>query len=447
LETFENDPSTWKVSRDLSGSGSVLRSTSLAAEGAASALLSTSSANSSAQVRVSFSDPASQHLWNERPGTFFWQDASLYLPSATLAQLGPSDFLTLAGLWSSSDGAGWFLRVHSNGQLFVQGTRSDTNTPVEFNVYASLPRDRWVNLELGLHSQNGPGVKRAFAFLLDGQFFGWYHQGRMTTETYDRAALGILSSSSAKPLSVYVDAWRVSTSAAFPSGPDTRSSASLQEKDYRSLSGAQWQIDWTTWANNLTLDPTHGLFSPTDRFQSGYNQDRMPDLSSGWAEIEIDWPSGTPPSAPSGYFGPMLGFRKGINREENLEVIPIGQGAGNVNLAFEAWAGGAPVIFQQWALPPASGGANHLPEPGDVIRARWEQVSPTDVHVTASYFDASANLWYTNILDSTLNLSSVSGVNFNDGYHRASSITADTPNYSIRRYKVGTLSTYPPAGQ
>ena len=52
-----------------------------------------------------------------------------------------------------------------------------------------------------------------------------------------------------------------------------------------------------------------------------------------------------------------------------------------------------------------------------------------------------------NILDSTLNLSSVSGVNFNDGYHRASSITADTPNYSIRRYKVGTLSTYPPAGQ
>ena len=305
------------------------------------------------------------------------------------------------------------------------------------------PQDRWVNLEIGLHSQNGPGVKRAFAFLIDGQFYGWYHQGRLDTETYNRAALGILASNSAKPLAVYVDAWNAPGSSKYPTGPDNRSTASLQEIDYRARCGVQWQIDWGTWANALNLDGQTGLFSAASRFQSGFNQERMPDLASGWAEIEIDWPKGRPLTNPGGYFGAMVGFRKEINREENFEIIPIGLGNGNVNLAFEVWANGGPQILQQWPLPQASIGGTHIPEPGDIIRARWQQMSAADVRVTASYYDASAKIWHTDILAATINANNnIAGVNFNDGFHSASSITADSPSYSIRRYRVGTLDTY-----
>jgi hypothetical protein len=245
-------------------------------------------------------------------------------------------------------------------------------------------------------------------------------------------------------LSLYVDAWDNLSTGSLPSGPDQRSTASLQEKDFRSGCGAQWQIDWSTWANQLKLDPTYGLYSSTNRFQSGFNQERMPVLTAGWAEIEIDWTGGRPPTAPSGYFGPMVGFRKEINREENLEVIPIGQGGGKVNLAFEAWVGGGPQIQQQWGMPLASiGGGTHIPEPGDIIRVRWEPQGSSQLRVRASYYDASARSWSIDVIDTTLAVSNVGGVNFNDGYHTASSITADTPFYSIRRYKVGTIDTDP----
>jgi hypothetical protein len=170
----------------------------------------------------------------------------------------------------------------------------------------------------------------------------------------------------------------------------------------------------------------------------------MPDLSSGWAEIEIDWPKGTPPVIPNGYFGPMVGFRKEINREENWEVIPIGQGNGQVNLVLEAWVNSGPQIKAQWPMPLASiGGGSHIPEPGDIIRTRWEQVSASNMNVKASYYDASAGIWHTNIINITLNVTNIGSINFTDGYHTASSITIDTPFYSIRRYKVGTLDTYP----
>src|SRR5690606_9999314 len=119
----------------------------------------------------------------------------------------------------------------------------------------------------------------------------------------------------------------------------------------------------------------------------------MPILNSGWGEIEIDWPQGTPPLNPNSYFGPMIGFRKDVAMEENLEIIPIGRGNGQVDLVFEAWVNGGGIILAQWPMPAAAiGGGSHIPEPGDIIRARWEE-NGTLLRVRASYYDASSNTW------------------------------------------------------
>lgn len=444
LEPFEDTMANWQVFADTTGGGSIVeQSSAQAAAGSYSAHLTTSSSGGTAQVRVAFSEPAGSHSWQERPGTWYWQWARVYLPSSTVAQLGPSEYLTLAGLWPSAGSAGWWLRVRQGGELYVYGFDGNGSAK-EFRVYGTFPQDRWVAVELGLHSQNGPGVKRAFALLLDGDFYGWYHQGRLTSETYNRAAMGILSSNSNDSLEVFVDEWAAATTANLPAGMDKRSTDNVQEQNFRDQSGVQWQIDWSTWGNNLQLHPTYGLYSVSDRLQSGRNLDRMPDLTSGWAEIEIDWPNGTPPTSPSSYFGPMVGFRKEINREQNLEVIPIGQGGGNVNLAFEAWIG-SPVIQAQWQMPVATTipGSSRIPEPGDIIRTRWEQVNSSNLKVQASFYDASTNVWYNNIINTTLNVTNIGGVNYTDGFHTASSITIDSPYYSIRRFKVGTLETYP----
>ncbi len=445
LESFEGADTSWVVTKVTTGSGSVTRSSALANTGSYSALASTNGSGAKAMAQVSFSAPVG--MWQERPGTWYWQQASVYLPSATVNQLGAGDYLTLGGFWPSAGGTfGWWLRVRQGGQLYVYGYDSDGNAK-EFRVYGTFPQNQWAELTLGLHSQYGPGVKRAFAFLINGSFYGWYHQGHMQAEVYNRAAIGILDTNRAAPLQVFIDAWRAVTTGQFPAGPDNRPTAAVQEQNYRSLSGIQWQIDWSTWGLDLRMDPRFGLYSATSRLQSGRNIDRMPSLQSGWAEIEVDWPQGTPPNIASGYYGPMVGFRKEINREENLEVIPIGRGGGLADLVLEAWVNGGPVFLAGWPLPAASTGSMHIPEPGDIIRVRWEQVSATQLDVKASFYDASANTWHTNIINTTFNSSAVQNggvtVNFNDGYHLASSITIDSPYYSIRRYKVGTLATYP----
>lgn len=445
VETFEGKSWAWVVATHLTGDGSAQRDDSVAAAGCCAARLSTTSADDAAALYAAFIEPATARFWNERPGIWHWQRASVYLPAATVEALSEGEYFTLAGLYPSSDpaGFGWYLRLGVGGALSVVGTRFWDARQIAFNVYGTFPLDRWVDLEIGLHSQNGPGVKRAFAFLIDGSFYGWYRQGRLEEETYDRAAIGILNTTSGAPLTVYVDQWRQPTRNRFPDGPDNRPTASLHELDYRQQSGVLWQIDWGTWEHNLTMHPEHGLYSPDNRLQSGFNMERMPALTSGWGEIEIGWPKGEPPACGSNYCGAMIGFRKDVNREENLEIIPWTDADGTTHLILEAWVEGGPLILARWRMPDAAAvPGQNFQEPGDIVRARWEEVSATEINVRASYYDASAEVWFEDVIDYTLDASDVNGVNYFDGYHTESSITVDSPYFSIRRYVVGTLDTY-----
>lgn len=444
LEPFEDIIANWKVTSETTGGGTVSRSDTTSAAGSFSARMATGSTAGKAFVRAAYTDAAANHTWEERPGTWHWQRASIYLPASTANQLGDGQYITLAGMYPSAGGsAGWYLRVKRGGALAAYGYTSD-GAAAEVASYGNLPLDQWVEVEVGLHTQAGPGVKRAFAFLVNGQFYGWYRQGRMANEIYDRASFGIISTNSNAALELYVDQWGVAGTNRLPTGSDARSTAALQEQDFRNGSGIQAQYDWSTWKNQPVLSTSYGLYPAIDRIQAGRNIDRMPDLSSGWAEIEIDWPSGTPPQPSSEYFGPMVGFRKEVNREENLEVIPWRDpNGGKLYLVFEAWVGKA-IIQAKWPLPD-----NSVPAPGDIIRARWEEISTTQLNVRASYYDASAGTWNNNIISGTYDFSNVPDndagkkINYMDGYHTASSITIDSTAYSIRRFKVGTLDSYP----
>jgi hypothetical protein len=452
FETFEASSDTWRVLRITTGNGTIERSAAQAANGAYAARVSTTAGNSSAQIAVQFRDAAVEHQWKERPGTWHWQWAKVYIPSSTVAQLGPNDYFTLAGMRPNSGGSfGWFLRVRSQGQLAVYGYDAD-GLAHEVRAYGNIPLDRWFDLELGLHSQAGPGVKRAFAFVIDGDVYGWYRQGHMRDETYDRVAFGILGSSVNKPLEVFIDQWYTMGTDRFPTGPDHRSVAAVQEHDFRNQSGINVQYDWSTWKNAPTLHATAGLYTPIDRIQAGHNIDRMPSLESGWAEIEIDWVNGSPTGGTLfGAFAGLIGFRKEINREENLEVAPVLENDGKVRLVYNAWTGGDFEIFSRWQLPAATTVSNsNIPEPGDRLRVRWEQLDTKRLHVQVSYYDASTNTWHTNVIDDTRDLSQIAHaepgtppINYLDNYHLASSITIDSPLYAIRRFRVGTLDSYP----
>lgn len=457
-ESFEGPPSSWKVRIETHGGGAVHPSAEQKYAGGQSASLSASEPGSLAGIgAVDFNDPATARSWGERPGAWFWQRAMLYVPSSTLDHLGKDGYFALAGFWPGSGGPyGWWLRLRrdaaGNAAMSVLGY--DLNKkPAEFPIYGNFPLDRWVDVSIGLHSQLGPGVKRSFAVLVDGSFYGWYHQGNMDSETYDHAAMGILDTNVTTPLALYIDQWAVPGKNLLPDGPDHRPSDALQTQDFQSLNGAQWQIDWATWANNLVLDPKHGLYSSTWRLQSGRNLDRMPDLTSGWAEIMIDWPKGPPPANAdlSGAFAGLIGFHKEIAREQNLEVSPM-MVNGAVRLVYDAWVG-AENDLATWTLPKATTLADgrNLPEPGDILRVRWEKLDAARLHVQASYYDASTATWYPNVIDDTHDLSHIpsqdsslpGAVNYLDGFHQASSITIDTQYYSIRRFTVGTLATYP----
>lgn len=442
LENFEGADTGWAITKEVSSGGTISSTTEQASSSASSAKLLITGTTQVAKISYSFNDGTS-HVWNERPGTYNWQRARVYIPSSVVNAIGANGYITIGQMWSTTTNSGWSLRVKQGGQLYVQGRRDWDNSLIEFNVYGTVPTNQWFDLELGLHSQNGPGVKQAFAFLINGEMYGFYHQGKWL-DSYNKASIGLINTNVTGNLSMYIDDWGIPDTSSNPTGTDNRPSSNVFEKDYRDVSGKNWQIDWTTWDQNLILSPTAGIFAAGGRFQSGFNQDKMPDLTSGWGEIEIGWTNGFPTFFSGADAAPMIGMRKELNKEQNLELIPYYNTNGTVSLVFEAWTDSGPVQMANWLLPIASyDGTSRIPEQGDIIRGRWEQVSSTDINVKASYYDASTTTWYNDIINHTFNASNVNSINFNDGFHKASSITTDNNKYSIRRYKVGTLDTFP----
>ena len=224
LETFESPLASWPVQRDVAESGAVDAIRPRAPPAAlASARLTTGSSGCTGGDRhaAHFADAASARAWEERPGTCRWQRARLFVPAATVA--GPRQRRLRhhrAVLGQRRRRLRMGGPCPADGALSVVGHRHDDGVAIEFPVYATLPVDRWIELEIGLHSQLGPGVKRGFAFVLDGQFYGWYHQGRMESRPTTAAAIGLVETNVAASLEAFVDDWGDAGTTAFPTGTD-----------------------------------------------------------------------------------------------------------------------------------------------------------------------------------------------------------------------------------
>jgi hypothetical protein len=439
VESFEASPANWIVETDVSGAGATVSSSSAQKHsGSLSAAVFTTNSNSKAQVRDVISS-----TWSSvpvgAPGTFIWQRAYVYVPSATANALTGNEYLDLGGLYVSGDSSGFYLRLKASGAMYA--TAPGSSGQAEFNLYGTFPLDQWVEVQLGLWSRNSGDLDRAGSFIVNGKFYGWFTNGRSGTN-YDRAAMGIVSTNSVDDLTVYIDDWYIYTTGANPTGADNRPTGSVYTKDFTSRSGENIGYHYTTWENGYTFDAIYGL-SPSTRLQSSIETSKMPDLSDGWSQIVVDWAGGRippwPPELIGSFFGPMVAFRKSVELEENLEVVPVYRG-GTVDLVYQSWTNG-PIEYAKWQLPTDVNG-RRLPGRGDIIRVRWQEVSATQIRVRSDYYDASAGTWFLNVIDHTRALNNVNGVNFLADTHRAVTNTIDSNDYTIKSQTVGTLATF-----
>jgi hypothetical protein len=442
-ERFEYDPAFWSLTQVTSGAGStVTRSSAQAYAGTYSALCSTTNSSATAALR----DADYSSSWSSVPSStaeYTWQRARLYVPSATASAITTTEYIDLAGIYPSSSGNGFYLRLLENAELAFVGHTNGANHVYE--VSATLPTDQWVEVEIGLWSQNTGDLDRAFAFLINGVFYGWFTRGTSGTN-YDRLEMGIVRTNSADDLTVYVDDWCLRSTASTPSGTDNRPTGTLYTKSFTDQSGENVGFHYSTWETQNTLDATYGLYAES-RLQSGVNHERMPDLSGGWAQVVIEWVGGvTPPWPPEGvgeFFGPMIGFRKSVAFEENLEIVPVYQGS-TVDLVYESWTLSA-VQYATWQLPVDHTSGQRIPGRNDIIRVRWLEDTPnTTLRVIADYYDSSAATWYLGVIDDTRNMTNVSGVNFTADTHAAVTLTIDSDDYSIVSQTLGTLDSFTP---
>lgn len=443
-ESFE-DASTanWLVAATTSGTGSTVdRSADQAAVGSYSAKCFTTNSGGVAQVTYTGWSSA----WSGVPTTpvYEWQRFKVYVPSATTAALTGAEYLDLAGFYKAGETGGWFLRLQAGATLYGVGTYFGSLRP--FNLYGTLPTDQWVDVEIGLWSQNADAAKRSFIVFVNGDCYGWFMLG--DGADYDRIAAGILGTNSSDDLTVYVDEWYEPTTGSAPTGADNRPTGNTYTLDYREQDGRNLEYHYYAWGyNTLTLDATYGL-TTTDREQSAINQALMADLSDGWSEIEIEWPNGTTPTWPPDvaltyFFAPMIGFRKSIPDEVNLEVVfKFYDADDSVKLVFEAWVSGGGIEYATWTPPVDGTSGQRIPGRGDKIRVRWQEVSASEIRVRVDYYDASTAAWTLDVIDHTEDVSNVSGVNFLDNAHRAVTNTIDSQDYSITYQAIGRLSTF-----
>ena len=445
-ENFETE-SSWLIETDTSGAGStVARSNEQAYNGTYSAKCFTTNSGAKAQVRDVISSPWSG-VPSADPGEFIWQRAYIYIPSATANALTGSEYLDFAGFYVSGDSSGWYLRLKASAAIYAVGPGSGGQ--VEFNLYKAFPLDQWVELEIGLWSQNIEAGMRSFIALVNGNCYGWYRLGVGSTD-YDRVAMGVLATNSADDLAVYIDYWYDKTTDADPTGTDNRLTSNPTTIDFRSQSGKDIDFQYQTWeeAGASWQDATRGIGG--FRSQAGPNSDKQrTNLESGWAEIVLDWVGGVEPAWPPDetwgtyFFASMVAFKKYFPDEENLEIVILYNyaGSGTAELAYESWVT-AGTVFDTWELPEATAEAGaHFPEPGDRIRVRWEETSATNLKVEADYYDASTATWYLTILSDERDMTNQAGVNWLDHKHNSVSITTETTKYSVRSIQYGTLAT------
>jgi hypothetical protein len=446
VETFEASPATWIIETDVSGVGATVSSSSAQKHGGnLSAATFTTNSNSKAQVRDVISSPWSGVPAGD-PGEYIWQHAYVYVPSTSANKLTGSEYLDLAGFYDSSTGRGWYLRLKAGGKLYASG--SYFGVQYEFNMYKTLPTDQWVELEIGLWSQNIEAGGRSFIVFINGDPYGWYRLGEKNT-TYDRVAMGILGTNSSADLQVYIDDWDIFSKNTHPIGTDNRLTADHTKIDFTSQSGLNIDSQYSTWkdAGTAWQDPVHGLGGFRSQFGPNTDLQRANLDNGGWAEIVLDWTNGIEQAYPpndtwgSYYFAAMVAFKKYFPDEENLEIVFLYNygGSGTTELAYESWATG-PLVYSRWQIPVASVGTNkRIPEPGDKIRVRWEKVSATDLNVKVDYYDASASRWYLSVINDTRAMNNSGGVNWLDGKHNSVSVTTETSKYSVRSIEYSTL--------
>ena len=254
-------------------------------------------------------------------------------------------------MYVSSDSSGFFLRLKASAALYASAPGSSGQS--EFKLYGTLPLDQWVEVELGLWSRNTGDLDRAGCFIINGNFYGWFTNAMSGTD-YDRAAMGIVATNSADDLAVFIDDWHLYDTGLTPTGTDNRPRGPLVTKDFTTQRGENIGYHYTTWENGYSLDANYGISAST-RIQSSIETSKMPDLSDGWSQIVIDWTGGRMPPWPleriGAFFGSMIAFRKSVELEENLEIVPVYQSVtGTVDLVFESWTIG-PKEYAKWQLP------------------------------------------------------------------------------------------------
>ncbi len=445
-ETFEDiSTGNWIVEIDAVGTNSnVSRSGSQIHSGSYSAFCYTTNSSAKAQVRDVINS-----TWagvpSSDPGEYIWQHAYIYVPASTANALTGTEYLDLAGFYTSGS-SGWYLRLKSGSALYISGPSSGQK---EFNIYKTMPVDQWVELEIGLWSQNIEAGGRSFIVFINGDVYGWYRLGDTGTD-YNRVAFGILNTNSTDDLIVYVDDWDLFTSGSNPIGTDNRLTSASSIIDFTSQIGQNIDFQYATWASAGASwqDATHGIGG--FRSQAGPNSDKQrSNLESGWAEIVLDWAGGTTPAWPPDetwgtyYFAAMVAFKKYFPDEENLEIVLLYDynNSNTVELTYESWVTGL-LTYAAWEIPVATTvpGA-HIPEPGDKIFVRWEEVSATNLLVQVNYYDASTDTWYNNVINDNRNMSNSNGVNWLDHKHNSVSITTETTKYAVRSLEYGTLET------
>jgi len=442
-EAFELDIGSWLTTQDTSGTGSTVTQSSTQAEGGTySARCFTTNSGAKAQVRNSAFDSPWSGVPSANPGEHYWQRFSIFVPSTTASAITGSEYMDIGAAYNSGGTDGYFLRLMEGAALYVNGPGSSGQAT--FNLYATLPTDQWVSVELGLWSQATGDLDRAFAVLIDGAFYGWFTNGKDATD-YDRLAGGIVATNSTDDLIVYVDNFYLYTTDAAPTGTDNRPTGTQYTLDYTTQSGENVGYHYTTWENGYTLNATYGL-QPSSRIQSGAELSNFNSLVDGWSLIEMQWQDGGtrswPPVGTGDYYCPMIAFHKSVELEENLEItFKYRSGTGTTDLVYQSWTLSGSE-YATWQVPDDHATGESQPGQGDKIRVYWEEVSATEIHVVADYYDASADTWYLAIVDDTRALNNVNSVDFLDGDHLAVTNTIDSGDYAITYQTIGVAATY-----